>query len=115
MNYYKLFLFSLIFKITLQLNTIWSDSRIEFHQLQADWLGNEIFETIWYPKYDLQRMLFANYLDYDQNSNSITKYYAIKDNDSEIIIYKSYESKPNHISENIFFGHKYEFSMKILH
>ena len=76
-----------------QLETTWPDNRIEFLQLQDDWKMNTVLNDVWYPLYDIQEIVFSEYLDYNKRGNVISNIYAIKDNITGIINYNSLESK----------------------
>ena len=62
-------------------------------QLQDDWTMNTVLDDVWYPLYDIQEMVFSEYLDYNKRDNVISNFYAIKDNVTSIINYESQESK----------------------
>ena len=76
-----------------QFETTWSDNRIEFLQLQDDWTMNTVLDDVWYPLYDIQEMVFSDYLEYNKRNNVISNFYAIKDEVTGIISHKSLESK----------------------
>ncbi|KAF2361252.1 Neurotransmitter-gated ion-channel ligand-binding domain [Trinorchestia longiramus] len=64
------------FKVRMELQTVWTDKRLQYLQLREELEKNQLTDDIWYPTYRMAPLVFNDEIDYYNGNRTISTFYA---------------------------------------